>query len=126
MRRNFYLTLFRMYSAIPFNDCMTSFTKIYNDVFVHERPTCVHKYSLTEVMVTEMLRADEEAAARLHETHMIPFRYNFLGNSTRDVDYTALPSFHTFLNKAIRQIKRNDNALGTRIDLHRRGRKTQQ
>ena len=62
-RRNFYLTLFRLYSAIPFSDCITSFTKIYNDVFIHERPSCVHKYSLTEVMVCEMLQAEEDTAA---------------------------------------------------------------
>ena len=59
-RRNFYLTLFRLYSAIPFRDCANSFSKIFNDVFVHERPSCVHKYSLTEVMVAEMLLASDE------------------------------------------------------------------
>ena len=59
-RRNFYLTLFRLYSSIPFKDCAISFAKIFNDVFVHERPTTVHKYSLTEVMVTEMLYASDE------------------------------------------------------------------
>lgn len=48
-RRNFYLTLFRLYASIPFKDCISSFTKIFNDVFIHERPSTVHKYSLTEV-----------------------------------------------------------------------------
>ena len=32
-RRNFYLTLFRLYAAIPIQDCLTSFTKIFNDVY---------------------------------------------------------------------------------------------
>ena len=125
-RRNFYLTLFRLYSAIPFNDCLTSFTKIFNDVFVHERPSCVHKYSLTEVMAVEMMQADEERAAELNQTHFIPFHYNFMANSSRHCLYLACPDFHEFLNRAIRQIKRSDLALGARIDLHKRGRKTQQ
>ena len=82
-RRNFYLTLFRLYSAIPFNDCMRSFTKIFNDVFIHERPSCVQKYSLTEVMVTEMMHADEDRPAKLRETHTVPFQYNFMAGSSR-------------------------------------------
>ena len=104
---------------------MNSFAKIFNDVFVHERPSCVHKYSLTEVMVVEMLHASEEAEAKLNETHKIPFAFNFMNGSTKALDYQALPSFHSFVNKAIRQIKRNDLALGARVDLHKRGRKTQ-
>ena len=123
-RRNFYLTLFRLYSAIPFKDCISSFTKIYNDVFIHERPSCVHKYSLTEVMVAEMLHAEDDTAARLHKTHSIPYRYNFMAGTTRQVEYVNMPSFHVFLNKAIRQIKRSDLSQGKAIDLHKRGRKT--
>ena len=104
---------------------MKSFAKIFNDVFIHERPSCVHKYSLSEVMVAEMLLADEEAPARLKETHKIPFAYNFMNGSSKETDYQAMPTFHELLNKAIRQIKRSDNALGSKIDLHKRGRKTQ-
>lgn len=33
-KRNFYLTLFNIYSQLPFEECLTSFAKIYNDVFV--------------------------------------------------------------------------------------------
>ena len=101
-RRNFYLTLFRLYSAIPLSDCVKSFTKIYNDVFIHERPTCVHKYSLAEVMVCELLHSDEEQMAELNVTHKIPFRFNFMGCSSKNVNYLALPTFHTFVTKAIR------------------------
>ena len=36
-----------------------------------------------------------------------------------------ISGFQTFLNKAIRQIKRSDQALGAKIDLHKRGRKAQ-
>ena len=48
-RRNFYLTLFRLYSDIPLQDCLVSFSKIFNDVFVLEKPGSVQKYFLTEV-----------------------------------------------------------------------------
>ena len=48
-RRNFYLTLFRLYSDIPYYDCLSSFAKIFNDVFVFEKPGSVQKYFLTEV-----------------------------------------------------------------------------
>ena len=43
------------------------------------------------------------------------------GNS-RLTQYLSVPSFHRFINKVIRQIKRNDTALGSRLDLHQRGR----
>ena len=43
-RRNFYLTLFRLYSDIPFHDCLQSFAKIFNDVFVFEKPGSIQKY----------------------------------------------------------------------------------
>jgi len=102
-RRNFYLTLFRQYASIPFSDCLTSFTKIFNDVFVHERPSCVHKYSLAAVMVVEMLNIyDEDMAAKLNVTHKIPFTFNFLDGSSKDLQYLAVPAFHEFLNKAVR------------------------
>lgn len=40
-RRNFYLTLFRLYSNLPINDCLASYTKIFNDVFTQEKPSGV-------------------------------------------------------------------------------------
>ena len=101
-RRNFYLTLFRLYAAIPIQDCLTSFTKIFNDVFVHERPSCVHKYSLTEVMVAEMLQADDLRPSHVNETHKITYQYNFMEGSTRYINYTVVPTFHMFLNNALR------------------------
>ena len=53
-------------------------------------------------MVAEMLQAEDDTAARLRKTHSIPFRYNFMAGTTRQVDYINMPSFHAFLNKAIR------------------------
>ena len=122
-RRNFYLTLFRIYSELPFDDCMTSFANIYNDVFTEERPSTVQKYFLTEIQVVEMNEASDDDPGIPGVTHTIPFKYNFSSGTSKEVKYTNIPSFHTFLNKAIRQIKRSDSALGTKIDLHKRGRK---
>ena len=93
-RRNFYLTLFRLYAALPFQECMQSFAKIYNDVFIHERPSCVQKYSLTEVLITEMLQAEEDKPAKLRETHSIPYSFNFMAGTTRHVKYSSMESFH--------------------------------
>jgi len=37
-KRNFYLQLFRTYCQLPFEDTMQSFVKVFNDVFVKEKP----------------------------------------------------------------------------------------
>lgn len=77
-------------------------------------------------MVAEMLQAPDEMPAKLGKTHAIPFSFNFVDGTSRSVVYTSSGDFHALLNKVIRQIKRNDLALGTMIDLHKRGRKTAQ
>jgi len=74
-------------------------------------------------MVAEMLQADEETPAKLRETHSIPFKFNFMAGTSRNCKYDTCSEFHIFLNRAIRQIKRNDNSMGNRVDLHKRGRK---
>ena len=122
-RRNFYLTLFRLYSDIPLQDCLTSFSKIFNDVFVLEKPGNVQKYFLTEVQVVEMNEAPDELEGRLGETHSIPFYFNFTNGTSRNINYLASTNFNIFLNKVIRQIKKADSAQGAKLDLHKRGRK---
>lgn len=37
-KRNFYLQLFRTYCELPYKETITSFVKVFNDVFVKERP----------------------------------------------------------------------------------------
>ena len=37
-KRNFYLQLFRTYCELPFQETMQSFVKVFNDVFVKEKP----------------------------------------------------------------------------------------
>ena len=122
-RRNFYLTLFRIYSNLPFDDCMQCLANIYNDVFTLERPSCVQKYFLTEMQVVEMLDAGFDEPATPGKTHSIPFKYNFSTGTSRELDYTASHEYQKFINKAIRGVKRSDLQLGSKIDLHKRGRK---
>ena len=107
-RRNFYLTLFRLYSDIPFHDCLQSFAKIFNDVFVFEKPGSIQKYFLTEVQVVELMEATEEQEGKLGETHNVPFKFNFANGTSRQVNYLSSDYFNNFLNKAIRQIKKAD------------------
>ena len=102
---------------------MQSFAKIFNDVFVLEKPGSIQKYFLTEVQVVEMKEAPEEAEGKLDETHSVPFKFNFANGTSRQVNYLASDYFNSFLNKAIRQIKKADSAQGSKLDLHKRGRK---
>ena len=101
-RRNFYLTLFRIYSDLPFEDCMSSLSNIYNDVFTHERPSTVQKYFLTEVQIVEMKECMDEEYAVLGKTHLVPFRYNFSSGTSKELNYLNIPEYHQFINKAIR------------------------
>ena len=87
-RRNFYLTLFRLYSAIPFNDCITSFTKIYNDVFINELPGAQSTYALCELLICELSGLGSGC-----ESLRTPFRYSFSNNTSRYANYARMPTF---------------------------------
>jgi hypothetical protein len=82
-KRNFYLSLFNIYSSLPFTECLASFTKIFNDVFVLEKPLNVQKYFLTECQVVEMNESYEDQFGILQETHSTPFSYNFAYGTSR-------------------------------------------
>lgn len=43
-KRNFLLRLFRMYSEMPFDSCLSNFSKVYNDCFVKEVSNVQFKY----------------------------------------------------------------------------------
>ena len=70
-----------------------------------------------------MNEAHDDDPAILGITHTIPFKYNFSSGTSKEVKYINIKGYHKFLNNAIRQIKRSDEALGQKIDLHKRGRK---
>jgi len=122
-KRNFYLSLFHIYSSLPFSECLASFTKIFNDVFVLEKPLNVQKYFLTECQVVEMNESFEDELGNLQETHSTQFSYNFAYGTSRCISYNQSVHFRTFLNRAIREVKKHDSQLGEAVDLHKRGRK---
>jgi len=86
-KRNFYLSLFRIYSSLPFEDCLVSFAKIFNDVFVYEKPLSILKYYLTECMIVEMNQPFDEPAGDFGESHTVPFSYNFARGTSKQVRY---------------------------------------
>lgn len=53
-KRNFYFRLFQIYSGLSFDECMSSYSKIFNDVFLFEKPLSVQRYYVTEVQVVEL------------------------------------------------------------------------
>lgn len=57
-KRNFYLQLFRTYNELPFKETVNSFVKVFNDVFVREKPQVCQKYFLTEVNIAELEQRD--------------------------------------------------------------------
>ena len=40
-KRNFFYKLFRIYNGLSFDECLQSYTKIFNDVFIKETPLIV-------------------------------------------------------------------------------------
>ncbi len=53
-RRNCYYRLFNIYNDLNINDLLQSFTKIYNDVFIREKPLIIQRYYLSEVKIVEL------------------------------------------------------------------------
>ena len=91
-KRNFYLQLFRTYCELPFGDTMQSFVKVFNDVFVKEKPQICQKYYLTEVNIVELDLSDKNA----HEMN-VGFRWNFAEGTSKEMDYLASHYIKTFL-----------------------------
>ena len=89
-----------------------------------EKPLNVQKYFLTECMVVEMNEPYDDVSDYMPETHEIAFRFNFATNTSKEVNYSKNVHFQNFLNRAIRVVKKHDINLGEKLDLHKRGRKT--
>ena len=53
-KRNFFLQLFRAYNDIPLVELLESFSQIYNDVFIKEKPLTIQKYFLCEIAIAEL------------------------------------------------------------------------
>lgn len=52
-KRSFYLQLFRIYSELPFEECLGKYAKYYNELFIKEKPLTVQKYFLCALLVVE-------------------------------------------------------------------------
>lgn len=81
-KREFYAKLFQIYSTLSFDECLGSYTKIFNDVFTNEKPDIVKKYYLTEVQVIE-LTVDSQFQRKL----TYPVTFNFANQTTRGLQY---------------------------------------
>lgn len=99
-KRNFYLQLFRTYCELPFEETMQSFVKVFNDVFVKEKPQVCHKYFLSEVRILELDTRDENC----HEMHQ-GFRWNFAHGTSKELNYLKSPFMRTFLMNCLKSVK---------------------
>jgi hypothetical protein len=91
-KRNFYLQLFRTYCDLPFDETMQSFSKVFNDVFVKEKPQVCHKYYLSEVRILEMDTRDQFSNEMLEG-----FRWNFAQGTCKELNYLNSPYLHAFM-----------------------------
>jgi hypothetical protein len=113
--RNFYLQLFRTYCELPFHETMQSFAKVFNDVFVKEKPQVCQKYFLTEVNILELDLRDKYS----HEVYQA-FRWNFADGSSKEVNYLASPYLRAFLLSTLQSIKSKEGVEITNFSPKRR------
>ena len=53
-KRHLYLLLFRMYEKMPVDYCLSNFSKVFNEVFIRERPAILTQFNLTQAMIGEL------------------------------------------------------------------------
>jgi hypothetical protein len=99
-KRNFYLQLFRTYCELPYKETIASFVKVFNDVFVKEKPQVCQKYFLTEVNIIEL-----DMAMRNENGMTVGFRWNFCSGTTKETNYLNSAYVRTFLHTTLRAIK---------------------
>ena len=78
---------------------MQSFVKVFNDVFVKEKPQVCHKYFLSEVRILEMDTRDE-FCHQMHEG----FRWNFAHGTTKEIDYLKSPYMRAFIETCLKSV----------------------
>lgn len=71
---------------------MQSFVKVFNDVFVKEKPQVCQKYFLTEVNIVELDTRD-----RYCTEMAVGFRQNFADATSKELNYLKSPYVRTFL-----------------------------
>lgn len=82
---------------------MQSFVKVFNDVFVKEKPQVCQKYYLTEVNIVELDTRDP------YFTDLcLGFRQNFADSTSKETNYLNDPFIKTFLKTMVREIKKKE------------------
>ena len=99
---------------MPFDSCLSNFSKVYNDVFVKEVSNVQFKYQLMELQLIERWEADD--------FHPV-FRHNFINNTSRQANYLSSSRYIAFIKDAILEVKRLDFESGEDLELHQRGMK---
>jgi hypothetical protein len=89
---------------------MTNFAKVFNEVFVRERPALLARYSLTQVCIAELESRDQN----FH----LPFTYNFCNGTTRELNYHHSWRFLTMLRNICVFLKARDRAEGRDYSEH--------
>lgn len=80
---------------------MASFTTIYNDVFVNEKPHLVSKYFLCGVELVEVLPRDEIDSI---------FEFYFTKDTSREIQYLKSKILRKFMISTAKVVKRNESA----------------
>ena len=80
---------------------MQSFVKVYNDVFVKEKPQVCQKYFLTEVNIIELDTRDKHS----HQMD-VGFRQNFADATSKELNYLQSPYVRNFLMACLKSIKK--------------------
>ena len=97
------------------------FSKVFNQVFVNEKPDIIHSYSISEVQIVELIET-----RNFQQKLVCPFNLNFTQGTSREIKYLQNDQYKNFLLKAIKNVKTFDKASQlSQVDLHNRGRKTQ-
>lgn len=81
---------------------MQSFVKVFNDVFVKEKPQICQKYFLTEVGIVEL--DTREGNQQMN----IGFRWNFADGTSKELDYLQSPYMKIFLKSCLKAIKKKE------------------
>ena len=82
---------------------MQSFVKVFNDVFVKEKPQICQKYYLTEVNVLELDTRD----IMRNEINQA-YRWNFASGTSKEVNYFNSPFIHAFIMSCLKSINKSD------------------
>jgi len=92
--------LFRTYCELPYDEILTNFAQVYNDVFYKEKPITVQKYYLCQVAVAELTSFSPDMK-------MI-CSFNFTQDTSRELNYHQSEEVKAFLRKAVRLVKKSD------------------